>query len=286
MSRRRRIVRFLLALLALGVLDWAAATYLMWSAYGNVAALLCDPGQLSGQHVSLTVTRAGEKPRTLLNLELLARANADGLRLVLDHDGYVAELISTPDGTRVVALKGKACFAAAASDLAEARGALAELGDTMSRALLWQRIGLSLLPHPLLVKPWPVRAQGTLCWRVALAGGHADIALSDGLPREVEVQGWRATLQRSPLADQQSPVREELDVQRVESAELDKSLAAVLHVVALQFKDVPREANTTRHEGNGALTIKDGWRVLRVRGKPYDIGFQHGRLLAPNIKRL
>jgi hypothetical protein len=51
-------------------------------------------------------------------------------------------------------------------------------------------------------------------------------------------------------------------------------------------KPVPREPDTVRHEGNGSLEIKDGRRVLRVKGKAYDIGFQHGRLLAASAKRL
>jgi len=291
MNRRRRILRLLLALLALASLDWSAATFLIWSACGNVAALLSDPAQLSGQHVRLTVTQAGEKPRTPLRLELFAPANAGGFRLALDYDGHPVELISMPEETRVVAFESKACFAAAASDLAEARGALMELGDAMRRGLLWQRVVLCFLPHPPLVQPWPVRVHGTLCWRVAIAGGHADLALSDGLPREVEVQGWRATFQRTPLDDQAqllvaAATARDREAERVEKTELDKSLAAVLRVMALQFKDVSREADTTRREGNGSLTIQDGWRVLRLRGKPYDIGFQHGRLLAPNIQRV
>jgi hypothetical protein len=281
----------LLALVALAVLDWAAAMFLIWSAYGNLAALLTDPTRLSGQHVRLTVTQVGEKPRTPLRLELFAPADAGGFRLALDYDSHPIELISMPDETRVVAFETKACFAAAASNLAEARRALAEMGDAMGRGLWWQRVALAFLPHPALVKPWPTRVHGTLCWRVALAGGHADIALNDGLPREVEVRGWRATFQRAPLHDKAqllvaAATARDREAQRVENTELDRSFAAVLRVMALPFREVPREPDTKWREGNGSLEIKDGWRVLRARGKPYDIGFQHGRLLAPNIKRL
>ncbi|MCX7823929.1 MAG: C45 family autoproteolytic acyltransferase/hydrolase [Verrucomicrobiae bacterium] len=291
MKSRRRIARLLIGLLALAALDWAAATFLIWTAYGNTAALLTDPTRLSGQHVRLTVTQAGEKPRVPLRLELFAPANAGGFRLAVDYDGHPVELISMPDETRVVAFQSKACFAAAVSNMAEARRALAELGDAMRRGLIWQRIGLSILPHPVLVKPWPMRIHGPLCWRVALAGGHADIALHDSLPREVQVQGWRATFHRAPLDDHAqllvaAATARDKEAHHIENTELDRSLAAVLRGMALQFKEVPREPDARRSEGNGSLEIRDGWRVLRLRGKPYDIGFQHGRLLAPNIKRL
>ena len=291
MKPQRFTIRLLLTLAILAVLDWAAATFLIWSAYGNVAALLCKPGELAGQHMRLLVTHLGDKPRTPLNIELFAPANAGGFRLAVDYDGHPIELISMPDEMRVVAFQSRGCFAAAASDFAEARRALTELGDAMVRGLFWQRMGLSILPHPPLVKPWPMRAQGTLCWRVALAGGHADIAVGDGLPREVEVQGWRVAFQRAPLDDKgqltvAAAVAQDKEAQRIESTELDKSLAAVLRIASLQLREVPRDPDTARREGDGVLTIKDGWRVLRLRGKPYDIGLQHGRLLAPNIKRL
>lgn len=285
------MARLLLALLALTVFDWAVATFLIWSACGHAAGLLSDPAQLAGQQARLKVTRTGKKPRTPLSLELFAPANVRGFRLAVDYDGHPVELISMPDETRVVAVRSRARFAAAASGFAEARRALAELGDAMMRGLLWQRIGLSFLPHPPLVRPWPTQIHGTLCWRVALAGGHADIAVGDGLPREVLVQGWRVTFLRAPLDDKArllaaAATVQDRAAQRIEARELDKSLAAVLRVMALQFQEVPREPDTARREGNGSLEIKNGWRVLRLRGKPYDIGFQHGRLLAPHIQRL
>src|SRR5206468_2371351 len=61
---------------------------------------------------------------------------------------------------------------------------------------------------------------------------------------------------------------------------------AVVRLAALHLQPVPREADSLRREGKGWLRIKNGHRVLHVEGSAYEIGYQHGKLLAPNIKRL
>jgi hypothetical protein len=63
-------------------------------------------------------------------------------------------------------------------------------------------------------------------------------------------------------------------------------MAAAIRILALPFQPIERERDRTAREGRGWLRIKDGRRVLHLSGSAREIGLQHGRLLAPNIKRV
>jgi hypothetical protein len=282
---KRRITILTVVGLSAVVLDWAAANWILWSSYDNVAALLREPEQLRGQHVRLEVCELSPKARTLGAAELFSRSGSSEFRLTVNYDNHSFELTSGAE-THLTAAKSKAHFAGAACDLAESRRALAEAADALPKLPLWKRLlaGLWYLPYV-----FPRDTQDERCWDVHFHGGRVAVAQGDGLPREVHYKRWLVTFHRETLADAalaSGPKDAPKLAARVEAAEMDKSLAAVLRILTLQLVEVPREADTVRREGNGSLEIKDGRRVLRLRGNPYDIGLQHGRLLAPNIKRL
>src|SRR5688572_6596196 len=47
------------------------------------------------------------------------------------------------------------------------------------------------------------------------------------------------------------------------------------------------EIVTVKTEGKGSLELTaDGRRILRLRGTPYEMGFQQGRLLANEVRRM
>lgn len=48
----------------------------------------------------------------------------------------------------------------------------------------------------------------------------------------------------------------------------------------------PAPPDGDRTEGKGRLMTRGGWRFVHVAGEPYEMGFQHGRLLAPLIGNL
>jgi len=278
---------FILSAVALGavVMDWAAANWILWSSYDHVTVLLREPERLRGQHVRLEVRELSPKARTLGAAELFSRADSPAFRLTFNYDNHLIELTSGAE-THLAAQKTKAHFAGAACDLAESRRALAGVADALPKLSLWKKLLTGLWYQPW-VAVW--NEQGERCWDVHFHGGRVAVAFSDGLPREVLYKQWLITFRREPLAAAAlatGPTGAPKPPARVEAADLDKSLAAVLRILTLQLVEVPREADALRREGNGSLEIKDGRRVLRLRGKPYDIGLQHGRLLAPNIKRL
>ncbi|MCX6910801.1 MAG: C45 family autoproteolytic acyltransferase/hydrolase [Verrucomicrobia bacterium] len=281
---KRRITILTVVGLGAVLFDWAAANWILWSSYDNVAALLREPERLRGQQVRLEVHELSPKARTLGAAELFSRAGSPAFRLAVNYDNHPFELASGAE-THITAAKSKAHFAGAACNLAESRRALADVADALPKLSLWKRL-LAGLWYELCVFAWD--AQGEPCWDVHFHGGHVAVAWSDGLPREVRYKRWLVTFRREPLADDAlaSAPKDAPKPTRVEAVEMDKSLAAVLRILTLQLVEVPREADALRREGNGSLEIKDGRRVLRLRGKPYDIGLQHGRLLVPNIKRL
>jgi len=196
-------------------------------------------------------------------------------RLAVNHDKHVFELTSGVE-THLTASQSKAHFAGGACDFSETRQALSSMANAVPVS---KRFLAALWLRPFVTGV--TTAQGERCWSIRFAGGRVAVAVRDGLPREIRWRNVLATFRRAPPAGVPTgtPVR-------VEARDLDKSLAAVLRVLALQLVEVPREPDTRRREGNGSLEIKNGHRILRLRGKPYEIGFQHGRLLAPNIHRL
>ncbi len=282
---KRRITILMVVALGAIVLDWAAANWIVWSSYDRVATLLREPDRLRGQQVRLEVRELLPKARSLAAVELFSRADSPAFRLAVNYDHHPFELVSGAE-THITAAKTKAHFAGAACNLTESRCALAEVADALPKLSLWKRLLAGLWYRPYVIVQ---NMEGERCWNVRFPDGQMAVACSDGLPREVRYKRWRVTFHRAPLTDAAlaaGPTGTPGPAARVEASEMDKSLAAVLRILTLQLVEVPRETDAFRREGNGSLEIKDGQRVLRLRGKPYDIGVQHGRLLAPNVKRL
>lgn len=204
-----------------------------------------------------------------------ARTDSQPFRLTLRYDKQDFELAAGV-GTHLTAGGSKGHFASGSCDFSETRKALAELANAVPVS---KRLLAALWLRPLVTGVTTL--DGERCWNIRLAGGRVAIAVGDGLPREFVYHRFCGTFRRVPFIPppMQTPVR-------VRPRDLDKSFAAVIRILTLQLAEVPREPDTVRREGNGTLEIKNGHRLLRLRGKPYEIGFQHGRLLATNIHRL
>lgn len=268
------------------LLAYALASHgLLWLACQELAVPLRHFEELRGQHLAVEVTETAKNNRLLGRVELFAPAGTTAFRLAVNYDGKPFELTAGAE-THIAAPKSKAHFTGGPTDFPESRQAIAELAAALPQPDWRMRIGLSLLLRPCLTGV--ATADGRWCCRIAFNGGHALVALRDRVPREIRYGHWRVTVHRRPLADAAAAAltAKTPAAERVEAADMDRSLASVLRIATLQLKPVESEPDAKRTEGNGSLEIKDGWRVLRLRGKPYDIGFQHGRLLAPNIKRL
>ncbi len=283
---KRRITILTAVVLGTVLLDWAAANRIFWSSYDGVAALLREPERLHGQYVKLEARELVPKQKMVGSVELFAGADFPIFRLVVNYDNHFFELSSGGE-THISAPETKAHFAGGACDFAESRRALASVADALSGMTPWKRFAAGLWLHPLVIGV--TNAQGERCWDIRFADGYAKVACSDLLLREVRHGKWFLVFHREPLSNSAlaaGPTGTLKPPARVEATDMDRSLAAVLRLLTLQLVEVPRDADALQREGNGSLEIRNGRRVLRLRGKPYDIGLQHGRLLAPNIKRL
>ncbi|MFC1454274.1 C45 family autoproteolytic acyltransferase/hydrolase, partial [Verrucomicrobiota bacterium] len=149
---------------------------------------------------------------------------------------------------------------------------------------------LSAWEHPWITGL--VRHEGRLCWRVILRHGVALIG-SDGNLRSLNLNipvgswMWAVSLQCEKLPDDDSIfAAPSVSAQQVPAGEIDKSVAESLRILQLPFQPVAREPDRFSREGRGWLRIRDGRRLLHLEGTAYEIGYQHGRLLAPNVRRL
>jgi len=66
---------------------------------------------------------------------------------------------------------------------------------------------------------------------------------------------------------------------------LGRGLPQVVHILAYNH-DPPRLPRTDRHEGKGRLVVRDGQRLAMLQGSAYEIGYQHGRLLRREARRV
>jgi len=79
-----------------------------------------------------------------------------------------------------------------------------------------------------------------------------------------------------------------LKIVEVPRAELERVVGRALARAAgiLYYNhSAPKPASRDRYEGKGRLIVKRGCRSLLLNGTPREVGFQHGRLLAQEVRR-
>ncbi len=266
---------------------------MLWSSYGRLTAALRDPASHVGSGFTrLALAEEGAKdaePKVIASAQVFVEADG-AFTLALDVKGISFEL-AQGEKTRLWAVKAKRMYECDRSDFAETRRALAECADLLPAPRLAGRLAACVALRPLITGVG--RAQGRTCFRLRVSGGSAAVGL-DGWPREARFtdprtrKTWTLTVQREAQAKAYSdrPKRPDGDAAGVPANEMDRSLAAAARILALQWQAAPKEADGLHQEGKGRLEVRDGRRVLYLSGTAREIGYQHGRLLAPNIKRM
>ncbi len=77
-------------------------------------------------------------------------------------------------------------------------------------------------------------------------------------------------------------------VLEVPRAELERTIGRALPAAAqiLAYNRHPfKLPHTDRHEGKGRLVVRNGSRVAMLQGEPYEVGYQHGKLLRREVRR-
>ncbi|HPA19733.1 MAG TPA: C45 family autoproteolytic acyltransferase/hydrolase [Verrucomicrobiae bacterium] len=288
-----RIARFTLRIVAVtaGVvaIDFLVAQGLLWHSY-DISRRTVASGSIPAGNEQLALAiecRKGDskkwKRSFALDLDLAGATPRASMEVA-------GKSIWLKGGERtMLAAAPKVRFECGPSDLAATRAAIREAASTLPALDWWHRAAVSLRLFPLLTgydrhgsdPQWHITA---LAGRATLGPGGTLRQARGELP--IGDSRWRLALDTG--ADAPHPATNPPDAPSVSVAarELDASVAAAIAIVSLQWRPVTPEQDTVRHEGRGTLVIQNGQRRLLLRGSPYEIGYQHGKLLATNIRRL
>ncbi|MCK5640737.1 MAG: hypothetical protein KAJ19_08065 [Gammaproteobacteria bacterium] len=290
--RFRNLVQIILVLVLLAVFNWAIASWLLWSNYNRLAISLQDsqwPFEEDKVNVAVFREEPGSKQKKLFgHMEVLRGIDWFHLRIEFENKRFE---IGAGDTTQLSRPERGVHFIAQPTTFPESRQALAEVAEWMSRLRWWQRVALSVVAHPVITG-LTYKKDG-LYWRIALRGGNATVAMDQWLD-ELYVKepaskyAWRIVLQRQSDTGDSSTVFQASSVLTVKVPvnEIDKSLAAGIRILCLNFQEIKPEPDDFQYEGKGWLVVKNGQRLLYLEGTAYDIGYQHGRLLSSSVKRL
>ncbi len=286
----RRLSGAIGCLLLLAALNWAVASWLLWSNVDRIDQSL-EQGRwpITQGKISAEIFRqkpdGGDKKGGRAELFL----DHNRFRARFDVEKYGVEL-GGGDATFIGNVKKDVQFAGPPTSFPECRKALREAALNLPTPNAAQRLFLSAWEHPWITG-W-ARHDGRLCWRISLRHGVALVG-SDGSLRSLNLNIptgswiWALSLQCEKLPKNNSIfAAPSASAQQVPAGEIDKSVAGGLRILQLQFRPVDREPDQFTRVGAGWLRIRDGHRLLHLEGTAYEIGYQHGRLLAPNIRRM
>ncbi|MFH1969751.1 MAG: C45 family peptidase [Verrucomicrobiota bacterium] len=286
----RRLSRAVGFVLLLTAFNWTAANWLLWSNVDRIDQSL-EQGRwpIAQGKISAEIFRqkpdGGDKEGGRVELFL----DHNRFRARFDVEKYVFEL-GGGDATFIGNVKKGVQFAGPPTSFPECRKALREAALNLPTPSAAQRLVLSAWEHPWITG-W-ARHDGRLCWRIILRHGVALVG-SDGSLRSLSLNIpagswiWALSLQCEKLPDDASIfAAPSASARQVPAGEIDKSVAESLRILQLPFQLVAGEPDRFSRAGQGWLRIRDGHRLLHLEGTAYEIGYQHGRLLAPNIRRL
>ena len=287
-SAAKRLLIVALVVAGLVVVDFLAASTLLWSNYrramrsATTATWQWGSGHLRAQVQQVRPGGGEQKVRGAVEVW----REGDAYQTSVHYDDIAVQFLAGPE-TRVWLEKTGASFAGEARPLSHARTAVREAARQLPRPR-WQHVLVgAVVAHPLVTGIG--RVEGDRCLLMRHQFGTAAVG-TDGLLRLLTVRlpkeerEWCLRVRR----DQQAPPAppSSTQSQSVPAEELDRSLAAGINIVALQLKPVPKPPDSFRREGAGWLEVKDGHRVLHLEGDAYDLGYQHGRLLSREIAQL
>lgn len=288
-----RLVKFTFRITAAAasivVLDFIVAQGLLWNAY-DVTRRGIASGVIPADYedVSLGVdSRKKGSGNWKCALALAIDANGTSPRASVELGGKLLWFQGGANTMLVAAPKAR--FESGPNDLAATRSAMRDAATSLPSLAWWQRAAVSLRAFPLVTGF--KRAGGDIQWEVASLLGRAIIG-KNGAFRHLSGQfapgeeEWRFALNTGARAKAPARNPPAAPTVNVPPVELDASLAAAIEIFSLQWRPVAREPDIVRKEGKGTLVIRDGQRRLLLQGTAFEIGYQHGKLLSQNIRRL
>lgn len=287
-TRTRRLLAVLAILVGVVLGNFVFSFRLLWQNYSAVLTAMQTATYVWGAgHLRVRVEERkaeGQPGKELGTVEVWSRR--DGYQAKVQYEDVALQFAEGPL-CRVWLTKTGASFVGKGKRFELCRRWFRRTARKLPK-LRWQQVALTaVVLHP--VTTGVVRIDGTPCYSIRFRLGSAAVD-REGLLRRlvVRVPGEKSTFVVEVARDRQaapSPPPQARSV-TVPAVELDRSLAAALDIVSLQSQPVRREPDGRRTEGAGWLVCKDGHRVLHLEGDPYQLGYQHGRLLAAGVRRL
>ncbi|MCF7854921.1 MAG: hypothetical protein K9N51_08990 [Candidatus Pacebacteria bacterium] len=286
-----RLALLLAVTAGLVVLDWAVASALLWKQYNRIAGNLQQTRwPFDSPAIAISFSRGTTSPEKAPWAACTITHSEDDVRISLSlatsHNLYFKGGESAVVGNT----SSGHFFKAEHAVYDESRKALKHVGASMRRLTFFNKLVLSVVAHPFITG-WTQREE-EFCWRMRFQGGSG-LLLADGRLKAANIrlpahkETWHIRVSRdSEVRHLDLDSFSESDSQTIPPVELDRSIATALRLAVLQTEPVPRPENGTWHEGKGRLSVRNGNRYLYLEGTPYEIGFQHGRLLAENAKRV
>jgi len=285
-----RLIRVVVFLLLLSILNWAMASLLVWNNFDRIANSFKQsnwPVQQGKISAEIFRQKPGGENKYGARIELFIDHNRFRARINLGRQEFE---LGGGDATYIGNIKKNIQFSAQPTSFPECRKVLREIAMSLPTPIAGRRILISVYEHPWLMG-WE-RREDRLYWRIKLRHGIVLVdsrgmlrSLNFNIPNKSLL--WTVSLKNEKLPkDAFLPSLSPSSNCQVPADEIDRSVAENLRILQLQFQPVGREPDRFSREGKGWLRIRDGRRLLHLEGTAYEIGYQHGRLLAHNIRRL
>jgi len=286
------------------VANWLLATWMLWSAAETILQTVRDASWgLDSPEINVTVYRQpdrrqddqtndqkGESDVPALFARGVIRCDSGSVSIFVEHGEYVG-LIGAGNRNILYLNTSGAHFIGGPSGFERTVPALKRVAALLPafRTVRFAAVGFLLCPIVTGVK----RVDGKLCLSIASLHGRA-LLRPNGEPVKIIVhktigkERLEVFLDFEPWPRFRPPLDLPPDMKavKVDGTVFDRSLAAFIDLLVLNARPVKYERDQVRTEGSGRLVIEDGHRTMYLSGSPYEIGFQHGRLLASNIRRL
>ena len=275
--------------LLLAAVNWAAAGWFLCCNVDNIITAL-DQGRWPVASGKIVLDVSARKQDGSIgsqgNAELLIDTNRFLARVRFDKHGFE---LAGGDAT-FIGNPGKGFqFAGPPGGFPESRQALREAAAGLAVFSAAQTLAIMAWEHPFIAG-WGYH-NGRMCWRIKFRHGSA-LAGEDGLFLALDLaipsrlQTWRLAARIDSLPEDAAFCPPSPAARQVPPAEIDRAVAESLRILSLQFTPVIPEPDRFARSGQGWLRIKEGRRLLHIEGTAHEIGYQHGSLLAPNVRRL
>lgn len=274
-------IRIVLCLLALLLLNWGAASWVLWRNYDALTENLAAgqwPRLSGGREISI------EKPEGK-NYRFTIVKNGDNAAFEFDIPGQeISPLRLWKSGTslRIASIPQQKHFQADNVDYREITEALQEFAGYLPKIDFPKRLLGSIIFHPLFTgAKW---SDAGLLWRITTSRGTLWLN-GDALPVEGELFVKGMKIHIVPVTNGALP-SPEFAAETVPAGELAGSVVETLGILkTLAGYSYPRP-DGTRHSGAGWMTVHNGHAQMYLQGTPYEIGHQHGTLAPDEVRRV